>query len=718
MSLRSLRCAGSLESAVRTPHRQDTATAMRRLCLPLAVLLALTPARAADAPKRPLTAEDLWHVKRVGPPSIAPDGKACVVEVTTYDIEKDDSTSDLWLLATDGSTQKQLTNAGGRNSNPKWSPDGQQMAFIARRGGDENPQIYLIPPHGGEARRLSHLPAGPAALKWSADSKTVYCVVWTWPDTPDDESHKRKEKQLKEAKSKAVVIDDAQFRYWDKWIADGKRPHVFAVDAATGDHKNLLAGSGRFLPPYEPSERDYDVSPDGKELCFVAENVREIGRDINHDLFTLALDRPGAKPKNITEDNPANDTNPVYSPDGKFIAFLRQTVKFFYADRARLLLHERDGGSHRSLTASFAYSCANPKWMPDGKRLYFDTEVKGFHRIGFVGVEHPRVTGDTPPQSETSMDVARHDRVAVYLVSSFDRPPQVFAHRPAGGKPHAIDHFNDALAEQWKLGKVENHTVPGADGQDIQMWVVYPPDFDRSKKWPLVQMVHGGPHGAITNDFSFRWNPQVWAAQGWVVAAVNFHGSSGFGQRFTDSITGDLGTKPMADILKATDWLEKQPGIDKSRMAAAGGSYGGYMMAWLNGHTDRFKAMVCHAGVYNWHSMMASDFIKGRERALGAPPWGNMERIDRQSAQRFAANFKTPTLVIHGERDYRVPVTQGFEYYNTLRQKGVPTRLVYFPDENHWVLKPQNSLLWHREVFAWLGKYIGHGPKLADTVTE
>jgi dipeptidyl aminopeptidase/acylaminoacyl peptidase len=242
------------------------------------------------------------------------------------------------------------------------------------------------------------------------------------------------------------------------------------------------------------------------------------------------------------------------------------------------------------------------------------------------------------------------------------------------------------------------------------MWLFLPPDFDPSKKWPLVQMVHGGPHGAVTDDFSFRWNPQVWAAHGWVIAAVNFHGSSGFGRAFTDSITGDLGTKPMADIMKATDWLEQKPWIDKNRVAAAGGSYGGYMMAWLNGHTDRFKAMVCHAGVYNWHSMLASDFVKGRERALGAPPWGDLAHIDKQSAQRFAANFKTPTLVIHGEKDFRVPVTQGFEYYNTLRQKGVPARLVYFPDENHWVLKQQNALVWHREVFAWLEKYIGVGP--------
>jgi dipeptidyl aminopeptidase/acylaminoacyl peptidase len=681
----------------------------RTRLLPALVLLAIAPLSLADAPPtRPMTFEDIWAVRRVGPPSMAPDGKRCVVDVTTYDIEKDDSTSELWLLATDGKSQRQLTSSGGKDSGPVWSPDGQWIAFTSKRGTDESAQVYVISPTGGEAKRLSHLPMSPAALKWAADSSRVFCIAWTWPDAPTDDAYKKKEKDLKETKSKAFVIDDAAFRYWDKWIADGKRPYVFAIDAKSGEHKNLMGGSGKHLPPYEPTAHDYDISPDGKELCFVAENVKEIGLDINHDLYTLALDREGAKPVVITADNPAQDTNPVYSPDGRHIAFTRQTTKFFYADRIQVMLHERSGGT-RSLTADFDYSCTNPKWMTDSNRLYFDVEQRGFHRVGFANIEKPVVNVGGPDASERTMDVAKHDRVSAYIVTSFDRPPQVYSHRPTAGSTIPIDHFNDELVSRWKRGKLENRTFNGADDKDVQMWVFYPPDFDAAKKWPLVQMVHGGPHNAITSDFSFRWNPQLWAAQGWVVAVVNFHGSSGFGQSFTDSITGDLGTKPMTDIMKATDWFEQQPWIDKSRMAAAGGSYGGYMMAWLNGHTDRFKALVCHAAVYNWHSMLASDLVKGRERSLGAPPWGNLEKIDRQSAQRFAANFKTPTLVLHGEKDFRVPVTQGFEFYNTLRQKGVPTRLVYFPDENHWVLKPQNSRLWHKEVFAWLTKYIGRG---------
>lgn len=666
--------------------------------------------------KRLITVDDLWKLKRIGPPSISPDGSSVVVEVTSWNVDKDEPFSELWLLASDGSHQRQLTNSGGKNSEPRWSPDGQHIGFISKRTGDDFAQVYVINPAGGEARRVTSAPFAPSGIKWACDSQSIYFIGSTWPQSTDDADHRRREKELKESKSNAMIITDAAYRYWDKWLTDGKRPMVFAVDVKGGKHRNLLAGTDRYLPPYQPTAHDYDVSPDGKELCFVSENVKEPGLDNNHDLFALDLTGSKSLVRNLTASNLAHDMHPVYSPDGKLIAFLRQTTKYFYADRQRLMVMDRSNSNAKEWGSSdglFDRSVSQPRWMPllephGGPTIIAEVEDQGFVKLGLFSANDPARLLPTG-SCDHMPDVARLTPSVAFLRSSFDHPAQVWIGDPRGHKKR-IDKFNDDITSQWKLGKVEEVWFEGAGGRKVQMWVVYPPNFDPNKKWPLVQIVHGGPHNGITNDFSYRWNPQLWAAQGWVIGVVNFHGSSGFGQEFTDSITGDLGNKPLEDIEKATDWFLAKPWIDKNRIAAAGASYGGYMMAWMNGHTDRYKALVCHAGVYNWHSMMASDWVRGRERSLGAAPWGDMARIDNQNAQRFAANFKTPTLVIHGEKDYRVPVSQGFEFYNTLRQKGVPTKLLYFPDENHWVLKPQNSLVWHREVFAWLEKYIGKGP--------
>jgi dipeptidyl aminopeptidase/acylaminoacyl peptidase len=680
--------------------------------LPCAALLLISCSLAVAAEpagkKHPITIEDVWSARRVGSPAISPDGKWVAVEVATYSMEDNDSTSDLWLLASDGKAQRRLTAYKGKSSGPAWSPDSKQIAFVSKRGGDVA-QIFRIAIDGGEAVQLTNLPMAPSGLKWAPDGKTIYCIVRTWPDTPDDDSYKKKDKAQKDSKVKAFVIDDAMFRVWDEWIADGRRPMLFAVDTATGKHRNLFADTRLYLPIYQPSAGHYDISPDGKELCFAADSVKEIGTDFNLDLYVMPLDKPGV-PKNITPDNPAADTTPAYSPDGKSIAFTRQTIKHFYADRSRLMLHDRASGKARELTAKFDRSCGAPKWAADSRHIYFEAEDKGHVRIFRVSTSGNDVTPLTAGFSDHGVDINREGTLLAFNRSHFGAPAATYVMPVIEPSPQKIDHFNDDLVASWELGEVKDVTFKGADDEDVQMWVVYPPGFDPKKKWPLLQVVHGGPHNGITTDFHYRWNLHLFASKGYVVGCINFHGSSGFGQAFTDSITGDMGTKPLTDVLKGTDYLETQPYIDKSRTTAAGASYGGFMMAWLNGHTDRFKALVCHAGVYNWHSMMASDYVRSRERPLGALPWGDQGKIDKQSPQRFAANFKTPTLVSHGERDFRVPVTQGLEFYSTLRLKGVPTRLIYFPDENHWILKPQNSRLWYREVFAWLDKYAGHGP--------
>jgi dipeptidyl aminopeptidase/acylaminoacyl peptidase len=685
---------------------------MTRLFLVIVSVLTATCALHAGekAAKRPITLEDLWKVKRLGKPAISPDGAWVAVDVTTFSMEENNSTTQIWLCSTDGKTQKQLTHHKAGSSGPIWSPDGKSIAFTSKRG--DIAQIYIIALDGGEAKQLTNLPMAPGGLKWIGNS--IYCVVQTWPDTPDDESYKKKEKAQKDSKVQAYIIDDAMYRVWDHWIADGKRPVVFAVDAVSGKHRNLFAHTKRTLPASGGGASDYDVSPDGKEICFVSESAKELGMDYNLDLYVMPLELDW-KAKNITADNPAGDFAPVYSPDGAKIAFLRQTTKHFYADRTRVMIYECKTGKKWEITAKLDRSCSPVHWNSTSESVHFAIETRGRHHIlsssaGEMNIfQSYWMTGDftvSPPI------VSRDGQWRAYLASDFGRPETLHAVGGLAGPPSSrrIDQFNDDLRSQWDLGEVREVTYKGADDEDVQMWIIYPPKFDATKKWPCLMMIHGGPHNAITTDFHYRWNAHLFASKGYVVAIPNFHGSSGFGQKFTDSITGDMATKPFIDVMKATDYMEAKPYIDKTRTTAAGASYGGYMMAWINGHTDRYKALICHAGVYNWDSMMASDFVRGRERSLGAFPWGDQAKVDKHNPQRFAKNFKTPTLVMHGEKDYRVPITQGMEFYNTLRIKGVPTRFVYFPDENHWILKPQNSRLWHNEFFAWLDKHVGHGP--------
>jgi dipeptidyl aminopeptidase/acylaminoacyl peptidase len=655
--------------------------------------------------------EHLWQLDRPLHPTVSPDGAQVCVSVASFDMEENKQRSSLWLLSAFGGAPRRLTTGGEKDGEPRWSPDGRWIAFVAKRRaagedkGDEEPQVYLIAPDGGEARRLTSIATGASGLRWFPDSGRLAFISWVWPDATGLANLAKRYRMWKDDKVKAHVVEHSAYRWWDHWLSDGRVPRLFTVDVESGAMRDLFAGSRYELVRADPEAQHYDISPDGREIAFTFDPAED--KRFDHETHIVTLELRAKKFRTLTSKSPLSHETPRYSPDGRWIALVTQDRRKSPVAIERLALIDRAKGTLALQGTRWDRSVHAPlAWTADSSAVvYAGEDTARTHVLRWtIGKRAPEIVvrGGTVTGFELAGDAV------AFVRNTMGTPPEVFWKAP-GEPERRIDRFNEGVLDGVRLGEVREMTITGWNREPVQMWVIYPPDFDPKKKWPLLHNIHGGPHSIWGDNFHFRWNNHVFAAQGYVVVCVNYHGSSSFGQEFLESIDREFGKRELADVEAATDFMLKQGYIDRERLVAAGGSYGGYMVAWMNGHTDRYKAYVCHAGCFDWVAMFADDAWHHHPKELGAWYWDDMARVEGQNPRARVKRMKTPTLVIHGLLDYRVPDSQGLAYYNTLKAKGVPARLVFFPDENHWILKPQNSRLWYREFFAWLGRYVATG---------
>jgi dipeptidyl aminopeptidase/acylaminoacyl peptidase len=698
------------------------------LCAVLA-LLAVPAAVHADGGKRPMKIDDLFAFKRVSDPQISPDGKAVVYVVGEVDLAGNKITSSLWLAPADGKGEpKRLTNAPGKkDSHPRWSPDGKRILFESNRSGDG--QLWIIDLEGGEARQLTKISTEASDAVWSPDGKMIAFVSAVYPEYSEkpfqesDELNKKRKEEAEKSPVKARVFTKMFYRHWDEWVED-KRQHLFVMTADGGEPRDATPGDRDAFPTSDTFSTgdNFTFSPDGKYLIFTAVPKKNEAWSTNYEICRVPVAGGTTDWESLTRDNPAASSGPVFSPDGKRLAFRAQKRAGFEADRWDLMVVDVDPsgtfkGPPRGVLGQRDYSVGDFAWY-DPDRFLFFADMNGATEILTLRAdEEPNGSTGTLAVGgqNSSLSVSREGGVFAFANANMTRPNEVMvASKVAPRTPLTnVSRANEKLLDELDRPKPESVKVK-VEGGEMQMWILKPPGFDPKKKWPLAFLVHGGPQGMWEDGWSYRWNPELWAAQGYVVALPNPRGSTGFGQKFVDEISGDWGGKCFDDLMAGLAYMEKQDYIDMDRMAAAGASFGGYMMNWFEGHTTKFKTLICHDGVYNFDSMYTTtDEIWFDEWEHGGVPWDKTKResYEKFSPHRFADKFQTPMLIIHNDLDFRCPVSEGFQLFDTLQRKGVPSKMINFPDEGHWVLKPKNSEYWHKEVFAWLAKYVPPGGK-------
>ena len=705
--------------------------------LGLITILGMTATVATAA--RPMQVDDLFKFLRVSDAQISPDGFWIAYVVTKVDLDANKSSSNLWLADVAGKNPpKRLTSTDKKDRHPRWSPDGKRILFESSRSGET--QLWTIDIRGGEARQITNLSTEASGAIWSADGKNIAFVSAVYPEfaklpfKESDAANKKKMDEIKASPIKAKVFTKLFYRHWDSYVED-KRQHLFVLpfdaNAAEGfaEPRDVTPGDRDAFPTSSTfsSGDDFTFSPDGKYLVFSAVPEKDEAWSTNMDLCRVSINNTSDKWENLTKENLAADSAPMFSPDGNYLAYRAQKRPGFEADKWEIMIVETNQeGTFKSKPVSFTgalktdVSVNEFTWAGKDKILFTADhlgKVALFQILPLEDVKAASLIKNQLSGYNSGISASADGAKIAFLNASMASPPEVFAGNAdlRLSKPINISKVNETLLTELELPKPESVTLPGAGDTPTQMWILKPPGFDPSKKWPVAFLVHGGPQGAWEDGWSYRWNPQAWAARGYVVALPNPRGSTGFGQKYVDEISGDWGGKCYEDLMKAADYVEKLPYVDKDRIGSAGASFGGYMMNWFSVKTSRFKCLISHCGVYNFESMYTTtEEIWFDEWEHSGPPWGKggRESYEKFSPHRFAENlakFKTPMLIIHNDLDFRVPISEGTQIFTALQRQGVPSRFVNFPDEGHWVLKPKNSQFWYKEVFTWLEKYVPPG---------
>ncbi|HVF29698.1 MAG TPA: S9 family peptidase [Pyrinomonadaceae bacterium] len=678
---------------------------MNRIISCFVVFLVL--ASAAFAQRGPFNTDTLLAVKRIGDPQLSPDGRTIAFTVGTVNKADNRVVTHIYTVNPDGSNLRQVTAGNSSHSSPRWSPDGKRLAYTT--GGD----IWTMEPDGDDRRQVTRISSGAANPVWSPDGKWIAFNSDVYPECTSDDCNKNEDTRVESSKVKAKVTERLLFKHWNEW-RDRKRSHVFVVASSGGIAADFTPGDYD-APPYGASTGvDYTFSPDSREIAFIRNFEKVEATSTNSDIVVASLFDKSQK--NITAANKGYDAAPMYTPDGKYIIFRSQATAKFEADRWRIMRYNRQTGETVELTRGFDQQADGVVITDDSRTLYFVANERGREPIFTVPVEpdfrlrnatHVKKVADGIFAS--SLNLSPDGRSIIFLNSSIASPAEIVRIGTDGSGRSSVTRINADLG----LKAAEDVEWKGALNHNIHGFIVKPANFDASKKYPLIVLIHGGPQGAFNDSWGYRWNPQIFANAGYVVFMPNPRGSTGYGQQFVNDISGDWGGKVFVDLKNGIAEVLKNQYVDRNRIGGAGASYGGYMVDWILGHNNdprfKFKALVSHAGVYNLESMATATeeiwFINWEFKGM---PWENPTQYARWSPHRFANNFNTPTLVTAGELDFRVPVDQSLQLYTTLQLKNVPSKLIIFPDEGHWILKPQNSEFWYRNVLDWFGRHLSN----------